>query len=640
VQLFVDRAQAGSPEFALTEGNAAAVAMLCRRLEGLPLAIELAAARAGVLTPAQILTQLERGLGVLASRQEDAAARHRSIRAAVEWSYRLLEPPLQRFFCELSVFQGGWSLEAAEAVSGDTGLALDYLEELRECSLILAEEALSRPAGGAEMRFRLLESLREYGREQLGEEERSELSRRHAAYFLALAERSEPELKGPRQAEWLERLEWEHDNLRAALAWFAESGEPALGLQLGGVLVGFWELRGYWTEGRERLEQLLALPGASSPTTARARGLHAAGMLAARRGEYGTAREYFLESLAIRRERGSKREVAHSLNNLGLTAWHQADYGTARVFFEESVAIQRELDDPWGLALALNNMGLVACDQGDFEASRALHAESLAIRRDLGDRSGISQSLHNLGNVAGRQQEYEAARALYMEALAIQRELDDRRSIALSLYNLGGIACYQEEYAAAQALAEESLAIQRELGDPFGVALSLHSLGNIARFQGEYGSARALLEESLARFRDLGDKRGIAASLNSLGKVRLHQEEHGAASVLLGESLTMQRELGDRQGIAACLEGLATVASAEGQPERAARLSGAAAGIADPISIPQPTSERADHERHLAAVKAALGEAAFTAAWAAGQAMTLEAAVTFALEGDATSPPG
>jgi predicted ATPase len=283
VQLFVDRAQAVRPDFQVTASNAAALADLCCRLEGIPLALELAAARVGVLTPAQILARLSQRFDLLARRGREPGARHASLRAAIDWSYHLLSPELQRFFPLLSVFRGGFTLEAAEAVC-ETAAALDALTELRECSLVLAEES------GEEMRYGLLETLREYGAEQLTPEERAELARRHRDHFLQLGEQAEEELTGAAQGEWLERLETERENLRSALACCAERGEAKPGLRLSGSLARFWAVRGYLREGREYLTRLLALPGAEVCREARAKALNGAGILARLQSDYRAAR--------------------------------------------------------------------------------------------------------------------------------------------------------------------------------------------------------------------------------------------------------------------------------------------------------------------------------------------------------------
>jgi predicted ATPase/DNA-binding SARP family transcriptional activator len=682
VQLFVDRAQVGSPDFALTEGNAGAVAALCRRLEGLPLALELAAARAGVLTPEQILSQLERGLGVLSSRQADAAARHRSLRAAVEWSYRLLDPTLQRFFTGLSVFQGGWSLEAAEAVSGEP-LALDYLEQLRECSLVLAEEGLSGPAGGEEMRFRLLETLREYGREQLGEQERSDLQRRHAAYFLAWAERVREEMRrrqGRERQVWLERLRFEHEDLRAALAWAIEQREGEIALRLAVALGTFWEVRGYLSEGRERLAAVLALTEACeagedashSLRPLRAQALRNAGALAWRQGDYGPARALLEESLAIHRalgnlqgvvsalhilgavaydqgdldtsrafdtqaletarEIGSASEIAVALHNLATVAHSQGDFETARSFLLESLSLSRELGDRYDMAYCLHGLGLVALVQGDWGSARDFFEEGLALRREVGDRVGIGWSLDSLGLLARDQGDYGAARACLEESLALRRELGDKRGIARSLHGLGSVASQEGEEETAKALLEESLALSRKQGDRHVVGVAVTELGVLLSRQGDYGAARALLEEALAIYREAGNRQGIGELLCFLGNMTADQGDEDSAGRYYRESLAAFRQVGERYGMALVLEGLARIAGARGEAERAAQLYAAAGALREALGAPVPPADRAAHERRVAAIRASLGEEGFAAAWAAGRAMGMEEAIASALQ--------
>jgi predicted ATPase/DNA-binding SARP family transcriptional activator len=586
VQLFIDRAQIVKPDFQVTNRNAAAVAELCNRLEGIPLALELAAARAQVLTPGQMLHQLAHRFEFLVSRKRDGAKRHQTLHAAMEWSYRLLQPELQRFFARLSVFRGGWTWEAAEAVCEEP-LALDYLAQLRECSLVVAEEV------GEETRFGMLETLREFGQEYLeASGEMPRVRQQHADFFHGLAEEAVPKLRGSEEMAWLDRLEREHDNLRSALEWLGAQGQGEAGLRLGGTLWRFWEIRGHWTEGRERLAGLLALREAEAGTAARAAALQGAGWLALRQGQYGTAQALLEERLAIHRELGNKGDIASSLSSVGIAAGLQGEYG----------------------------------------AARALHEESLAIKRELGDKSAIAASLNNLGMVAWDQREWDAARAFYEESLAIRRELEDKGGIASSLNNLGIVAHDQGDYGKARALHEESLAINRELGDQRGIAASLYQLGDVASGEGEYGTAHTRYEESLAINRELGNKRDIAGALGSLGSVAQAQGDHGLARALFEESLAMNRELGSQRGIVSDIERLAAVALAQAQSERAARLLGAAEGLREALGAPLPAAERAEHDRAVAGVRTAAGEAAFAAAWAEGRAMTLNEAIAYALQ--------
>lgn len=585
VQLFIDRAQAVKPDFQVTNQNAPALAELCSRLEGIPLAIELAAARAQVLAPAQMLRQLDRRFEFLVSRKRDGAERHQTLHAAIEWSYRLLAPELQRFFARLSVFRGGWSLEAAETVCAEP-LPLDYLAQLRECSLVLSEE------DGDELRFRMLETLREFGQEWLeASSEAPALRRQHADFFTTLVEEAEPDLQhGPQQGEWLRRLEREHDNLRAVLGWLAAQGQGEMGLRLGGALWKFWEVRGHWTEGRELLASLLR--EAKAGTAARARVLHGAGWLALRQGDTGAMRALFEERLTIHRELGDKEEIAGSLNSLGLAASYQGEYEAARAFYEESLAIKRELGDKSGTAWVLNNLGIAAWDQGEWAAAQALYEESLAIQRDLDNKHGTASLLDNLGILAHDQADFGTARARHEESLVIRRELGDRRGIATSLHNLGDVSSADRNYSLARTHYEESLAIHRELGNQRDIAISLDGLGGVAMALGDYEVARA------------------------------HY----------GESLAIRRELGNKGSIAEALEKLAAVAAARGQPERTARLFGVVEALREAMGAPLPPADRAEHDRSVAAVRTELGEEAFAAARAEGQAMSLEQACDYALE--------
>jgi tetratricopeptide (TPR) repeat protein len=585
--------------------------------------------------------------------------RHRSLWAALDWSYQLLAPELQRFFARLSVFQGGWTLEAAEPVC-DEPKALHCLEQLRECSLVQAAES------GGEIRFRLLETLREYGAEHLEPEERTAVADRHASYYLALTERAKPELAGEDPVAWLDRLEREHDNLRAALAWLEARGRVEEALRLGGALGWFWARRYYWREGREYLARLLALPGTEARTATRAKALQVAGNMAWQSGDPVAARPLFEASLAIYRELGDKRNIAWSLNwlaypqgqagwalfeeslgifqelgdrrgiadsllNLGHLQWHTGEYGRACPLLEESLAIFQELRDKPMIVRSLVSMGQMAREQRELRRARALFEESLAISWELGDKIGIGQSLDELGNLARGLGEYEEARVRFEDLLAINRELGEKPLIALSLTRLGGVARDQGEYGEAQALFEESMAIYQELGDRSDIAWALVHLGDVAADQEEYGTARSLLEESLATFRELDNKYGIAYALNSLGRVAADQGEYRAARALLEESLAIFEELVHKDGIVHDLEALAAVAALQRQSERAARLSGAAEGLREAVGVLLPPADRARHDRFVAAVRTALGEEAFSSAWAEGLAMGLDGATNYAL---------
>ncbi len=586
VQLFVDRAQSVKPDFQLTHANAGALAQLCSSLEGIPLALELAATRTQVLSLTQMLSQLDRRFDLLVSRRRDTNARHRAMRATIDWSYNLLSEDLQRFFTRLSVFRGGWELAAAEAVCEER-MALDYLAQLRESSLVITEEDRDG------IRFRMLETLREYGWEKLAAREEDAILRdRHRNYFLALAEQAEPKLVGADQARWFARLEMEHDNLRSVLDWCKARDDGAeAGLQLAGALSRFWRTRGFQSEGRVCLADQLGREGAAVRALARSR----------------------------------------ALNGAGILACDQGDYANAQAMLEEALDIYRELEDQQGIALSLNYLGNVARLQGNRQPANLLYEESLALSRELSDQHGISVALSNLGNIAKSQGDYESARALYEESLAIRRELRDQQGIVISLTNLGSMAYVQGDYRAAATLFDESLAIAREIGDRGSEALILNNQGLVAKAQGEYEAANALFQQSLGIRTELEDKDGIAASLNDLGMVAYCLGDYVSAKALCEESLAIRRELGDKYGIVESLESFADLAAAEKRPRRAACLWGMADTVRKELGSPMRPSQLARHEEQVSLARSAMGDEVFAAAWGEGSAMTVEQAIEYAL---------
>jgi transposase/tetratricopeptide (TPR) repeat protein len=519
----------------------------------------------------------------------------------------------------------------------ETPDALDCLEQLREYSLVLTEEA------GEETRYRTLESVREYACTLLSSEEGTALSRKHAAYFTILAERAAPELRGQSQASWLRGLEAERENIGAALDWLLASRDIEGGLRLASALARFWNMHGYSREGRQRLAALLAgardLDSAGARTQAvspaiLAAAIDAAGTLAHDLGEYQEARRLHEEGLAIRRRLGDLKGVSASLHNLGTVSVAEGDYSVAQAFLEESLAIRRERDDRVGIAAALGHLGYVAHCQGDVLTAERRLQESVAISRELGDRWGMAGSLYLLGHLALSRGEEETAGRLFHEELAIERELGDPQGIAGALHSLGSVLRRQAAYEAASALYEESLAIQRGLGDQPGVATSLCSLGQVALSQGNLDAAKSLLEEALGLWRSLGARRGIAWATELLGEVAREQGELESASALLAESLKTRRELGDRTGVLVSVEALAKVASARDEPERATRLFGATASWRAARGTALPPNEQPDRDARLLALRKALGESAFDAAWCAGGALTEDEAIADALGPD------
>ena len=461
----------------------------------------MAAARAGTLSIEQINLRLNDRFKLLTSGTRTALPRQQTLRSLIDWSYDLLHVPEKLLLQRLSVFAGGWTLEAAEQTCTGEGVedreALDLLTSLADKSLVVVEQK------DGYSRYRQLETVRQYARERLlangGEEA---VRQRHRDYFLALADTAEPKLLGAEQVEWLRRLEEEHDNLRSALEWsLAEEGSQK-DLRLCGALDRFWSTRGHLTEGREWCARILAKERAADRTLECAKALHAAGNLAWNQTDYRAARALLEQSLAISRELGAHGDIARALNSLGNVAIEQGDYPAARALYEESLAIRRELGDRRGMAALLRNLGIIAYELGDLSASRALSEEALAISRDLGDRGTIADELNNLGTVAIEQGNLASARALNEESLAIGRELGDWDVIATSVHNLGIVAYLQSDLASARALYMQGLATRRELGDRLGIARALEGLAGVVAALGSslraaciWGAAERLREE-------------------------------------------------------------------------------------------------------------------------------------------------
>jgi non-specific serine/threonine protein kinase len=439
-RLFVERAALQKPHLEITRRNAAALASICRQLDGIPLAIELAAARARTLSVQELNEGLEDRFRLLTGGPRTALPRHQTLRSLIDWSYALLSDAERALLCRLSVFSGGCTLDAARQVctgdAVDSDGVLDVLTALVDKSLVIGEERNDAT------RYLMLETVRHYARDRQSEQsDNAHWSDRHTAYFLKLAIEAEPHLTGAEQQFWFDRLDAEHDNLRAALAWScAEGGDATAGLELAAAIWWFWEVRGYHGEGRGWFSKLLAATSEHRAQPARGKALNAAG---------GMARQ-------------------------------QGDYAAARVLHEEALMVHRELGNTWGIAASLNNLSLVAYVQGDYSVARSLQEEALSIFRELGDPRGIPASLNNLGNIAFYEGNLGLARTYFEEALAIQRNVGDRRSIAGALGNLGNVNSSQGDHTSARAMLRESLAIFRGLGDPTGIARMLEGLGYVA----------------------------------------------------------------------------------------------------------------------------------------------------------------
>lgn len=527
VELFVARARAGKPDFRLTGENTEAVAEICHRLDGLPLAIELAASRVRVLPPQALLARLEQRLTLLTGGALDLPVRQRTLRDTIAWSYDLLDEEERRLFRRLSVFMGGCTPEAAEAVCNaveDSPVGtLDGLTSLIDKSLLRREAGVED-----EPRFAMLETIREYALERLASGgEAEEIENAHTAYYWALAEEAEPGLNGPEQRAWLERLEAEHPNLRAALQRSLKRGDREAALRLGGALWRFWSRRAHVSEGRRLLEDALA-GDSGVPPSVLAKALNGAGTLAHYQGDYGRAAELCGKSLRLSRRVGDRRGTAFALEGLALVARTGGRFAAARGMCREAGEIFGELGDEWGTAHSLHYEGISVWQHGKHAEALPLLEESLKLYRELGDMQGIAGVLQLL-RVA--QDDPAKARALCEESLNVSRKMGDKRGMARGLIGLGEVTLRQGDYAASRAAYEESAAIFRELGDRWFLAVSLDGLTAVTSAQDRPAAAARLLGAAEALFESIGaplpphcvpvHKRTLAAVRVRLGKENL-----------------------------------------------------------------------------------------------------------------------
>ncbi|MGE5264154.1 MAG: ATP-binding protein, partial [Acidobacteriota bacterium] len=590
VRLWVDRARAVQPGFEMTEQNASAVALICRRLDGIPLAIELAAARLRALSVEQIAARLDDRFQLLTIGSRTALPRHQTLRALIDWSYDLLPEAEQILLRRLSVFAGGWTLEAAEEVCAGTEIershVLDLQTHLVDKSLVLVEEL------GGETRYRFLETIRQYASEKLQESGETETMRhRHLAYFLAFAEEKEPALFSAARGVALSRLEADWDNFRAALAWSQTVEDGEIEMRLVGALYDFWRDANYANEGQRFLDHALARSQNCRPGSAvLAKVLLGVGNVTSTEGDLDTARLRVLESFTLFNKLGDKRHAALALVRLGWLCAQEGNHAQARAYLEQSVALAREVGDQWLVLPALANLGDIL-----------QHAE------------------------------LPGARPVLEESLALAHELGDGQLIASVLIYLSEVDLRQGDYAIAWSRREQALAIFRESGNKSYVAWALGASGDVARLQGDYARARVLYEEALRVAQ--GDWFLYGWILHNLGDVAQYFGDTTRASELFKESLQHHKRAGEREYIAEALAGLAGVAAAEGQPERAARLFGAAEALRDGIHLSIRVYNRAPYDRYWPMAQSSTDEKTLGRAWAEGKAMSLEQAIDYALSG-------
>jgi predicted ATPase/class 3 adenylate cyclase len=620
VRLFIERAMAVRPDFAINNDNAPAVAEICYRLDGLPLAIELAAARIAILTPQAMLARLQNRLKLLTSGARDLPARQQTLRGAIDWSYDLLGVEERKLFRRLAIFAGTFTLEAAEEVAGAAGMnpgswvkkylreaplpqslspldieVLDGLSSLAAKSLLRQVEESDDSSSG-EPRFTMLSTIREYGLERLEEAgELQDIQWNYAAFFATLIEKVVPNLMGPEAYKFSTALKRDHDNLRAVFDWLMEQGEGDLALLATGALTFYWDITDLINEGRRWGDEVLERFGTDEATEPQAVGWAGAGYMTFLQGDLPEARSKLEHAVGIWRELGNSpnRGIAlRGLHGLGMTAWLQGDKQVALASLQEAAALFRQRGDRWPLALVLFSLGDTLMALGEDEAARSSFEESEEEFKRVGDVSMRTTATNGLGRLAWLQGDYDRARYLVTQSFEIRRAAGHKYFMGISLATLAEVARCQARFDESTSLSEESMALYRVLGEIAGIAWGKYNQGYVAYYQGDYARATALLNESLGtRFKQA-----------------------------------------NRDGMVLCMAALACVAARTGRLERASLLFGAADVRLEALDARLAPADRQDYEEVRTEVHDALGDAAWESAWQQGRAMTAEQAVSYALE--------
>ncbi len=654
VRLFVERAAAVQQGFRLTSENAQSVFEICERLDGIPLAIELAAARVRVLSVEQIAAYLTSAIGarfaLLTQSQRSALPRQQTLLATIDWSYNLLDENERLFFRQAAVFQGGFTLEALQEILDlrfeilDCGPSaaclqiqnlkskiqnpLDLLTQLIDKSLIIAESE------GSQKRYRLLESLREYAWGRLASSAELEtLQQQHANFFLRLAEQAATALQSIDQKLWLERLTLEYGNLHAALTWFEKKHQVEAGLCMGRALEEFWYRRGYFREGQRWLETFLQL--GLDETKDRALCIDVQSALAALNiglSNFVVAQTLFEQNLILSRRIDYIVGVEDALIGLGTVYWELGDYPSATPIIDEALHLCRSTQHLAQVTRAANIRGLIDWSLGNVPAAIDRFCEALALARKAGDLGKVSTFLFNLANMKSKQGDYAESRRLYEESIAISRQLGDEAGIADVLINLGSLAIDQGEFAVAARYLHEAAQINNKLGDHADVAYSLCHLAGIAFYSEQYAEAQQQYQEALALFRTAGNKRMMGRALAGLGHIACRQGNLVMAATLCAEALTLRYTIGHKAGVLFSLEAsYVELALAVDQPVVAARLLAATDSLYEEISTTRPPLKTTTFEELCVKVQAQLGAATFANAWGEGQLLSLDQAVTLAL---------
>lgn len=622
VQLFVDRAQTVNAGFELNGENAIPVARICERLEGVPLAIEFAAARLKALTLEQVGERLDDHLRLLCTGNRSAVSRQQTLRATLDWSYALLTETERLLLQRLSVFTGGWTLEAAERVAAGNGLEEADISELHTALTDKSMIRFDEPTG----RFRLLETVRQYAAEKLGNE--SEIAMKHRAWALELALAAEGGMKGPDQGRWLDRLESERSNLRTALA--SCERDPRTGLLLAGSLWRFWYIRGPHSEGSEQME--LALARECEDEAARAKALYGWGCLAYCRTDQPLARRCLHETLEIQRRLGNALAVAEALNVLGNIEAAQSSVELARSFYEASLQIRRDLGNKPDIALVLHNFGAYTHSICQFDVADRYLAESLAIYQEVGDESGIGWCLILRSWVCERRADYASAQAQVDESFRLFTKMGDKRGVAWTSYLRARLDFWRGDYDHAEVLAQNGLDLFTQVGDHDGMANCMMVFAFRGYERGEYEPAKGHVERAILGFEKAGSRYGLALALSEMGRLEMAMGETRQAREHREEALRIRFEISDLLGAADTLDGLADVERAQGDLPRAASLLGLADSIRAEIGGVLPPCRQQHRNQMLSQTRMAMGNPLFSEHYDWGRSLSSSEGAAYALE--------
>ncbi|HET7488920.1 MAG TPA: tetratricopeptide repeat protein [Acidimicrobiales bacterium] len=670
VRLFCDRAAAIRPGFALTADTAPAVAEICRRLDGVALAIELAAARVAVLRPAEIAARLSDRFKLLSGGSRLGPARHRSLQAALDWSHELCSAPERALLRRLSLFPAGATLDAAVEVcaGGDVPPAevFDTMAALVAKSLVVAETS------GVETRFRLLETVRLYARDRLDEAgELEDALRRHASWYTDLAESAEVHLTGRDQGSWLRRIEIEHDNVRAALEWAIGGGDAELAQRLSGALTLWWRVRGYFSEGRSYLDEALAV-GPSTPDGVRAKALWGVGFLATMLGDTDQSAACLEEALSLYRRLGDRKGSARSLLLLADCRVH-CDASSAMALLEESAGLAREVGDEWCLAHARALCGLALVMQGDPVAARPVLDEAVAVARRSHDDQGLRMAMAVLGQLALGQGDYDVAQQAFEEVAVVTRDLGEVYGTAVALIGLGEIALARGDYETARCTLEGGERAGRRTANPDVIVTALALRAELAQVQDDIAAARRLYDEAVAFASDSGhvcisavrglgelaaaegdtrraarlfekalgmaegsnNDRSVAAILFDMAELARSTATRERALTLHHKALDLRTRMGDCRGVVESLEALAGLAADAGEQraDYGARLLGAAAHLRGDRGYARSAAQHRTHEADLERLRACMGAEELDTALALGAELSVEEAVSYATKG-------